>query len=315
MSFPVGILKVAKKEELKMKILITDGISKYGQEILSKAGIDFDIKHYELEELIKVIPEYEGILVRSATKVPREVIDAGKKLKLIARGGAGIDNIDHKYARSIGIPVLNTPGANSASVSELVFAHLFALARFIPQANITMRNSEWNKKAYKGIELAGKTIGIMGFGKIGQITAKMALGLDMKVLAFDIADIKTDLDVTMTSKEDVLKNSDFITLHVPKMAEPFITEKDINMMKDGVFIINCARGGVVDEKVLLDALNSDKVGGAGIDVWMEEPTKNIELISHPKVSATPHIGAATAEAQDRVGIEIANKIAETFQSL
>ena len=130
-----------------MKILITDGISKYGQEILSKAGIDFDIKHYELEELIKVIPEYEGILIRSATKVPREVIDAGKKLKLIARGGAGIDNIDHKYARSIGIPVLNTPGANSASVSELVFAHLFALARFIPQANITMRKGEWNKKA------------------------------------------------------------------------------------------------------------------------------------------------------------------------
>jgi len=298
-----------------MKILITDGISKYGQEILSKAGIDFDIKHYELVELIKVIPEYEGILVRSATKVPREVIDAGKKLKLIARGGAGIDNIDHKYARSIGIPVLNTPGANSASVSELVFAHLFALARFIPQANITMRKGEWNKKAYKGIELAGKTLGIMGFGKIGRITAKMALGLDMKVLAFDIAYIKTDLDVTMTNKEDVLKNSDFITLHVPKMAEPFIIEKEINMMKDGVFIINCARGGVIDEKALLNALNSGKVGGAGIDVWMEEPTKNIELINHPKVSATPHIGAATAEAQDRVGIEIANKIVETFQSL
>ena len=298
-----------------MKILITDGISKYGQEILSDAGIGFDIKHYELEELIKVIPEYEGILVRSATKVPREVIDAGKKLKLIARGGAGIDNIDHKYARSIGIPVLNTPGANSASVSELVFAHLFALARFIPQANITMRKGEWNKKAYKGIELAGKTLGIMGFGKIGRITAKMALGLDMKVLAFDITYIKTDLDVTMTNKEDVLKNSDFITLHVPKMAEPFIIEKEINMMKDGVFIINCARGGVIDEKALLNALNSGKVGGAGIDVWMEEPTKNIELINHPKVSATPHIGAATAEAQDRVGIEIANKIVETFQSL
>ena len=291
-----------------MKILIADGISPFGQEILKDNNIDFDIQHYELPDLIKVIPDYEGILVRSATKVPRKVIDAGKKLKLIARGGAGIDNIDHQYAKSIGIPVLNTPGANSASVAELVIAHMFALARFIPQANITMRNAEWNKKAYKGIELAGKTLGIIGFGKIGQITANIALGLGMKVLATDVIDIKTDMDVTITSKEELLKNADFISLHIPKPAQPFITKKEIDMMKDGVYIINCARGGVVAEKDLLDALNSGKVGGAGIDVYMEEPTKNIKLVSHPKVSVTPHVGASTREAQDRVGIQIAEKI-------
>ena len=298
-----------------MKVLITDGLSPKGQKILENNGIDFDIQFYEPNELIKAIADYDSVLVRSATKVPKEVIDAGKKLKVIARAGAGIDNIDHQYAKSIGIPVLNTPGANSASVAELVFAHMFALARFIPQANITMRNGEWNKKAYKGIELAGKTLGIIGFGKIGQITANIALGLGMKVLATDVIDVKTDMDVTITSKEELFKNADFISLHIPKPAQPFITKKEIDMMKDGVYIINCARGGVVDEKDLLDALNSGKVGGAGIDVYMEEPTGNIELVSHPKVSVTPHIGASTKEAQDRVGIEIAEKLVAALKKL
>jgi D-3-phosphoglycerate dehydrogenase len=300
--------------EDKMKVLITDGLSPMGQKILKENGIDFDIQHYELDELIKVIPQYDGILVRSATKVPKAVIDTGKNLKLIARGGAGIDNIDHEYARSKGIPVLNTPGANSASVAELVFSHLFALARHIPQANITMRKGEWRKKEYKGIEIADKTLGIIGFGKIGKIVAKMALGLSMKVLVFDIAKVESDLDIEIVTKEDLFKNSDFVTLHIPKTSEPFITKKEIDMMRDGVYIINCARGGVVSEKDLLDALNSGKVGAAGIDVWEEEPTKNLDLINHPRVSATPHIGASTVEAQDRVGIEIANKIVETFKS-
>lgn len=298
-----------------MKVLITDGLSPKGQKILENNGIDFDIQFYEPNELIKAIADYDSVLVRSATKVPKEVIDAGKKLKVIARAGAGIDNIDHQYAKSIGIPVLNTPGANSASVAELVFAHMFALARFIPQANITMRNGEWNKKAYKGIELAGKTLGIVGFGKIGQLTANIALGLGMKVLATDVIDVKTDMDVTITSKEELFKNADFISLHIPKPTQPFITKKEIDMMKDGVYIINCARGGVVDEKDLLDALNLGKVSGAGIDVYMEEPTRNIELVSHPKVSVTPHVGASTKEAQDRVGIEIAEKLVEALKKL
>ncbi len=298
-----------------MKVLITDGLSPKGQKILENNGIEFDIQFYEPNELIKAIADYDSVLVRSATKVPKEVIDAGKKLKVIARAGAGIDNIDHQYAKSIGIPVLNTPGANSASVAELVFAHMFALARFIPQANITMRNGEWNKKAYKGIELAGKTLGIVGFGKIGQLTANIALGLGMKVLATDVIDVKTDMDVTITSKEELFKNADFISLHIPKPTQPFITKKEIDMMKDGVYIINCARGGVVDEKDLLDALNLGKVSGAGIDVYMEEPTRNIELVSHPKVSVTPHVGASTKEAQDRVGIEIAEKLVEALKKL
>ena len=296
-----------------MKILITDGLSKEGQAILRQAGIEFDIQFYEPAELLKVIPEYDGILVRSATNVPREVIDAGKKLKVIARGGAGIDNIDHKYAKSIGIPVLNTPAANSHSVAELVFAHLFALARFIPQANITMREGKWEKKAYaKGIELAGKTLGIVGFGKIGQIVARLAHGLGMQVIVYDIAETKTDLPIRMVSFPDLLKNSDFITLHVPKQAQPLIGVSEIEMMKPGVFIINCARGNVVDEKALLKGLKSGKIGGAGLDVYAEEPTQNLELVRHPRVSVTPHTGASTIEAQERVGVEIATKIVTTL---
>jgi len=291
-----------------MKILITDGISPFGKTILKDNRIDFDVQYYEHDELVKVISEYDGILVRSATKVPKDVIDAGKKLKLIARGGTGIDNIDHKYAELKGIPVLNTPGANSASVSELVFAHMFALARFIPQANITMRNGEWNKKTYKGYELAGKTLGIVGFGKIGQITAKMALAFGMNVIAYDMVNIKTDLDVKIVTKEELLKESDFITLHVPKQAQNFITKAEFEIMKPTVFIINTSRGGVINEDDLLEALNAGKIAGAGIDAFLNEPTPNPELVNHPKVSVTPHIGASTKEAQDRVGIEIAEKI-------
>ena len=296
-----------------MKILITDGLSKEGQAILRQAGIEFDIQFYEPAELLKVIPEYDGILVRSATNVPREVIDAGNKLKVIARGGAGIDNIDHKYARSIGIPVLNTPAANSHSVAEMVFAHLFALARFIPQANITMREGKWEKKTYaKGLELAGKILGIVGFGKIGQIVARLAHGLGMQVIVYDIAETKTDLPIRMVSFPDLLKNSDFITLHVPKQAQPLVGVSEIEMMKPGVFIINCARGNVVDEKALLEGLKSGKIGGAGLDVYAEEPTQNLELVRHPRVSVTPHTGASTIEAQERVGIEIATKIVTTL---
>jgi len=297
-----------------MKLLIADGLSPDGQKILKEAGIDFDIQHYELDELIRVIPGYEGILVRSATNVPKEVIDAGKNLRLIARGGAGIDNIDHKYAKSLGIPVLNTPAANSHSVAELVLAHLFALARFIPQANITMREGKWEKKAYaKGIELAGKTLGIIGFGKIGQIVTRLAIGIGMQVKVYDVIEVKTDLNIRIVSLEELYQTSDFISLHVPKQPQPLIGEKELAMMKKGVYIINCARGNIVAEKALLAALNSGQVGGAGLDVYAEEPTTNFDLIRHPRVSCTPHTGASTIEAQDRVGVEIAEKIVTTLK--
>jgi len=293
-----------------MKVLLADGLRPKAQELLKQNNIDIVVKFYKLDELISVIAEFDGIIVRSATKVPKEVIDAGVagKLKVIGRAGTGIDNIDHKYARSIGVPVLNTPGANSASVSELVFAHLWALARFIPAAKVTMGNGEWNKKAYQGIELSGKTLGICGFGKIGQITAKIALDFGMKVIAFDINEVSTDLDVKIVTKEELIKTSDFITLHVPKLEKPFIGKEELGMMKDSSFLVNCARGGVVDEKALLDALNNGVISGAGIDAWENEPKFNPELAAHPKVSATPHIGASTEEAQDRVGFQIAEKI-------
>src|SRR6056297_1876796 len=290
-----------------MKILVNDNISDKGIKILEDQGYELTQHHYEKEELMDVLPEYDAIIIRSATKVREDLIDKSN-LKVIARAGTGIDNIDHEYARSKGIDVLNTPGANSASVSELVFAHMFALARYIPQANITMRKGEWNKKQYRGIELAGKTLGIMGFGKIGEITAKMALGFGMKVIAYDIADIDTDLDVEFKTKEEVLKVSDFLTLHVPSMDEPFITAEDMKNMKNSAYLVNCARGGVVDEDDLLTALDNGDIAGAGIDVYVDEPTDNDELVGHEKVSVTPHIGAATYEAQDRVGIQIAEKL-------
>ena len=297
-----------------MKILIADGLSKDGQKILTNAGIDCHIEHYEADELIKVIPEYDAILVRSATKVPKGLIDAGKKLKAIARGGAGIDNIDHVYAKTKGIPVLNTPGANSASVAELVLSHIFALARFIPQANLTLREGKWEKKHYKGFELDGKILGIAGFGKIGQILAGKAIALGMTVLAYDVMDIKTDLNVKMVDFDTLLAESDILSLHTPKLAKPLIAKEELDKMKDGACLINCARGGVADEEAVLEALNSGKLFGLGTDVFVEEPTKNIALISHPGVSATPHIGASTVEAQNRVGIEIANKIVNTLNA-
>lgn len=296
-----------------MKILITDGISGEGEKILEAAGHECVIQFYEPDELVKNIPDYDAILVRSATKVPKDVIDAGKKLKVIARGGAGIDNIDHKYAASLGIPVLNTPGANSASVAELALAHMFALSRFVHIANVSMREGTWDKKKYKGIEIDGRTLGIAGFGKIGQILAKKAFALGMSVLVYDIVEVKTDLPVKQVSLEELLAQSDFVSLHVPKMAQPLIGTDELKKMKKTAYLINCARGGVVDEDALLEALNNDVIAGAGLDVFMEEPTQNLPLVSHPKVSATPHVGASTAEAQDRVGIEIAQKIVEALK--
>lgn len=296
-----------------MKILVNDNISDKGIEILEDQGYGLTQHHYEKDELMDILPDYDAIIIRSATKVREDLIDKSN-LKAIARAGTGIDNIDHEYARSKGIQVLNTPGANSASVSELVFAHMFALARYIPQTNITMRRGEWNKKQYRGIELAGKTLGIMGFGKIGEITAKMALGFGMNVIAHDIADIDTDLDVEFKSKEEVLKESDFLTLHVPSMGEPFITAEEIKTMKNSAYLVNCARGGVVDEDDLLTALDNGDIAGAGVDVYVDEPTDNEDLVNHKKVSVTPHIGAATYEAQDRVGIQIAEKLIDALEN-
>jgi len=314
------------------KILANDGIDTAGKEKLEAAGIEVDTSFIPQEELADKLNDYDAILVRSATKVRKELIDACPNIKLIGRGGVGMDNIDVEYARSVGRQVSNTPAASSFSVAELVFAHLYTGARFLHDANRQMPKSgntdfKGLKKAYaKGIELRGKTLGIIGFGRIGQAVATIALGSGMKVLAYDkfpktanleidVADQKVNVNIEPVSLDEVLKNSDFITLHVPFSAgeTPTIGKEELSLMKDGSFLIHCGRGGAVDEVALLDALNSDKIAFAGLDVFENEPTPNEALLKHPKVSATPHIGGSTVEAQERIGLEIADIIIDYFK--
>lgn len=312
---------------MSKKILANDGIDAQGKALLEKAGFTVITEKVAQENLSQAINEhkYIGLTVRSATKVRKDIIDACPGLKLIGRGGVGMDNIDVDYARNKGIEVVNTPAASSHSVAELVFAHLFNCVRFLYDSNRQMPvNGEvqfdaLKKKYAKGIELKGKTIGIIGFGRIGQAVAKIALGCGMRVLAYDPylqeALIYIDiygLDEKITVKlntiplEKLLQESDFITLHVP--GGKVITKKEFDLMKTGACIVNAARGGVIDEADLIFALNSGKVTHAALDVFENEPTPKKELISHPKISLTPHIGAATEEAQERIGIELAELI-------
>ena len=311
-----------------MKVLANDGISQSGIEALEQAGYEVITTTVAQEQLINYINENDiaVLLVRSATKVRKDLIDACPNLKIIGRGGVGMDNIDVEYAREKGIKVINTPAASSHSVAELVFGHLYGLARFLHNANREMPldgDSKFKalKKSYaKGTELKGKTLGILGFGRIGQATAKVALGAGMKVVAFDpflekaTIDLeffdgqKVHFDIKTISKEDVLKQSDFITLHVPAQKDYVIDTKEFDMMKDGVFIANAARGGVVNEVALVKAIESGKVAGAALDVFEKEPTPEIQLLMNPNLSLTPHTGAATNEAQDRIGVELASQI-------
>lgn len=299
------------------KILISDPVSTQCIEMLENAGHELIQKTEKKtpEELADIIKEFDAVVVRSATKVRKVAIDNADNLKLIVRGGVGLDNIDCDYARSKGIKVSNTPTASSQSVAELALAHMLALYRFLPDSNITMRKGEWKKKKYKGRELTGKTLGIIGIGNIGKALAKKACTFNMKILAYDPYVKETDLDMELVDFEKLITSSDIISLHIPHTDEShYIIDKDaISKMKDGVMIINCARGGVVDEKALLNGLNSGKVALAGIDSYEEEPTKNMALLTHPNVSVTPHIGAATSEAQDRVGVEVADIIIDFFK--
>jgi D-3-phosphoglycerate dehydrogenase / 2-oxoglutarate reductase len=302
-----------------MKILVTDGITSEGAKILVDAGHQVDKVKLTPEELLKKIGEYDCIIVRSATKVTKEVIEVGKNLKVIARGGVGLDNIDVPVAESKGIKVLNTPAASTVSVAELALAHMLAVSRFLNVSTGEMRQGKWPKKEYgEGIELYKKNLGILGLGNIGKEVARRGLAFGMHVLAYDPPFTPMDFFVEITTKEKVLANSDFITLHLPynKKEGPIIGKKEFDMMKKGVVIVNCARGGVVDEAALLEALNSGKVAGAGLDVFMNEPPTEAQkaLINHPRVSVTPHIGGSTVEAQDRVGAEIAQKVVKAFSA-
>ena len=301
-----------------IKILVTDGMDKGAVQTLKDTGYDVTEQFFNPEDLKEQVRKFNVIIVRSATKVRKEIIDSAlqaENLKLIIRGGVGVDNIDVVYAESKGVKVRNTPKASSLSVAELVLGHMFAISRFIGIANATMREGKWNKKQYTGIELSGKTLGVVGFGRIGQVLAKKANAFGMKVIYTDIlGPNKNCPDYNFVSFDQLLADSDFISLHVPgnKDKSPLIDKEKLAKMKDGVRLINCARGGVIDEEALLEALNSGKVAGAGIDVYVEEPNNNIELVNHERVSVTPHIGASTKEAQKRIGQEIISIIKENF---
>jgi D-3-phosphoglycerate dehydrogenase len=292
------------------RILLNDGLDAAAVQALKDKGHDVDTTHYEGDELNAQLKTADAVVIRSATKLREPNIDAalaGGKLKLIIRGGVGIDNIDHVYARAKGIEVRNTPTASSAAVAELALAHMFAVSRFIAHSNVSMRQGEWNKKQYKGTELGGATLGIIGIGRIGQELGKRAQALGMSVLFTDLPGVTCDLPgAACVGLAELLAKSDYISLHVPfdKTKGALLGAAQFAAMKKGVRLVNCSRGGVVDEAALLDALNSGQVAGAGIDVYAEEPTKNQTLLNHPNVSATPHIGAETKQAQTRIGAEV-----------
>lgn len=311
-----------------MKILANDGISQSGVSAMENAGFEVITTNVAQEQLENYINENNvvGLLVRSATTVRKDLIDSCPSLKLIGRGGVGMDNIDVDYAREKGLHVINTPAASSESVAELVFAHLFGGVRFLYDANRNMpldgdsKFKQLKKNYAKGSELRGKTLGVIGFGRIGRATAKIGLGIGMKVIFHDPfieeASINVsffdgqsvDFKFTGQSKEEVLESSDFITLHVPAQKEYVIGKKELESMKTGAAIVNAARGGVIDEVALIDALENKKISFAGLDVFESEPSPEIKILMHPSISLTPHIGAATGEAQDRIGIELASQI-------
>jgi D-3-phosphoglycerate dehydrogenase len=317
-----------------MKILANDGISSKGKELLMAAGFTVITDKVEQDQLAKTVNEQgiEMILVRSATTVRKEVIDACPHLKLIGRGGVGMDNIDVAYAREKGITVINTPASSSQSVAELVMGHLFSLSRFLQDSFKNMESGDFSslkKKYAKGIELRGKTIGIIGFGRIGQSLASYALGAGMDVIAVDQfttpvkisvpLGLNNNFDVEITPTTDlqsVLGKLDYISLHVPKQADgsAVITASEFSKMKKGVLIVNASRGGVIDENDLLVALDEGIIGGIALDVYENEPNPRKDLLNHPKIACTPHIGAATLEAQDRIGEELAQLIIGQFKT-
>ena len=314
-----------------IRILANDGIDPIGKALLEEAGFVVDTETVPQDKLVEALKNYDAITVRSATQLRKETIDQSPSIKLIGRGGVGMDNIDVEYARSQGVAVVNTPAASSLSVAELVFGHLFTGVRFLQDANRKMPvegATKFNalKKAYaKGIELRGKTLGIIGFGRIGRETASVALGLGMNVLAYDLfpfegnitlnlqGGITVDIPLKTVSLDEVIGNSDFITLHTPFADKPILGAEEFAKMKDGVGVVNCSRGGTIDEQALLAALDSGKLAFAGLDVFDNEPTPLEALLSHPKISLTPHIGASTNEAQERIGTELANLIIAHFK--
>ncbi len=300
------------------KILLADALDKEaidklkavpGFEVTLKTGMDE-------AELVKTIPGYNAIVVRSATKVTRKAIEAAQGLELIIRAGIGLDNIDAAAAKEKGIPVANTPAATSISVAEHTFGLMLGAVRNHGPANLSLKAHKWEKKLFSGTELLGKTLGLVGCGRIGQEVAKRALAFGMKVMAYDIIPIKTDLAVKQVPLDDLLMKAHIISLHLPKTEQSkyMISTAQFAKMKRGVILVNAARGGVVDEKALLEALNSGQVRAAALDVYDKEPPEDFSLIDHPHVTAMPHIGAAAEEGQNRAGQEVVKILKEKFGS-
>ena len=315
------------------KILVNDGMHPEGQKALEAAGHTVITDKIEQDLLPEQLPGFDAIIVRSATTVRQDLIDRCPNLKLIARGGVGLDNIDVDYARKKGIVVYNTPAASSHSVAELVFAHALNVARLLHQSNRAMPiegddNFKGLKKNFSsGIELCGKTIGIVGFGRIGQAVGRIALGIGMRVLAVDPmidkahisievpgASNKLELDIATQDLEEILPEVDILTLHVPSMKTALIGREQLQMMKKGVIIINASRGGIIDEDALIEALDAGHVAGAGLDVFVNEPSPSKRILQHPKISLSPHIGASTDQAQINIGLELAEQINAYFSN-
>ncbi len=314
-----------------IKILANDGIHPDGKTLLEEAGYQVDTDKIPQDQLAEKLPEYDVVIVRSATKIRKDLIDQCPNLKIIARAGVGLDNVDHEYAREKGLAVFNTPAASSKAVAELAFTHMFNLARLVHLSNHQMRAADSDfkqlKKNYsKGVQLRGKSLAIVGFGRIGQEVARIGLALGMRVLPTDPMVDAADIDITLYEPsnlslkvtvetvdwDEALTKADFITFHVPGIGRPLLGKEEFAKMKNNVIIVNTARGGIVEEQALLEALNSGEVAGAGLDVFENEPTPMRELVEHPKVSVTPHIGASTVEAQANIGLELADKILAFF---
>ncbi|NLH38060.1 MAG: 3-phosphoglycerate dehydrogenase [Thermotogaceae bacterium] len=297
-----------------MRIHINDPLDKQATEKLASVrGVELTSQHYEKDELMKLMPEIEVLVVRSATKVTADLIEAGKKLKIIGRAGTGLDNIDVEAAKAKGIKVINTPGANSISVAELTIGFMIACSRHIARGTSDLKNGKWTKKELEGHELFGRTVGIIGFGNIGREVAKRLAAFSMRILAYDPFVKESDLPVEIVDLETIYKESDYITVHVPLTPETkkLINKETIDKMKDGVIIINAARGGIVDEEALYEGLKSGKIYAAGLDTFeLEPPTDELrqKLLALPNIVATPHIGASTFEAQERVGMILVERL-------
>jgi len=303
---------------MAFKVLITDGLESIGKDLINQVGEAVDRKGIDAAQLLAEVGEYDGMIVRGRTKVTREVFEAAKNLKVVGRAGVGVDNIDLEAAKEHGVTVVNSPVATSEAVAEHAMALLFALSRDLPRADAAMKAGDWAKKSLMGVELKGKTLGIIGFGRIGRLVAKYASAIGMNIIVYELIwdpEFVRQQNATQKSLDEVLEQADFISLHLPltPQSKHLLSEDTFAKMKDGVYIIDASRGGVIDQEALLRALESGKVAGAALDVYEKEPPVEWDLVRHERVIATPHIGGQTIEAQIRAASDIASEVVNVLE--